>query len=300
MHVLITGGTGLIGSALTRRLLEEKHTVTILSRSPQEHSLPEGVKGVRWDGKTTAGWGGLINDVDAIVNLAGVNLGGGLWTRKRKEALLNSRVFAGQAVTEAVAQAEHKPKVLVQASAVGYYPTSGDAVLDESSPAGTDFQGSLCQQWEKSTRAVEEMGVRRVVIRSGVVLARGSLILYMFMLPFRMMVGGPVGSGRQYISWLHIDDEVEGILYLIENESSSGAYNLMSPKPVTNAEMGRTIGRVIKRPYWFPVPGFAMRLVLGELSTVVLDSWRAVPTRLQEADFVFKYPEIEPALHDLV
>lgn len=300
MHILITGGTGLIGTALTRRLLEEKHTVTILSRNPEGHSLPDGVKAVGWDGKTSAGWGSLVNEVDAIVNLAGVNLGGGLWTKKRKEALLNSRIFAGQAVTQAVAQAQHKPKVLVQASAVGYYPASGDVVLDESSPAGTDFQGSLCQKWEESTRAVEEMGVRRVITRSGVVLARGALILNMFMLPFRMMVGGPVGSGKQYISWLHIDDEVEGILYLIKNESASGAYNLMSPQPVTNAEMGRTIGRVIKRPYWFPVPGFALRLVLGELSTVVLDSWRAVPTRLQEAGFTFKYPEIEPALRNLV
>lgn len=300
MHVLITGGTGLIGTALTKRLLEENHTVTILTRNPEEHRLPEGVKAVRWDGKTTSGWGSLVDEVDAIVNLAGVNLGGGLWTRKRKEALLNSRIFAGRALVEAVSHAQHKPKVLVQASAVGYYPASGDTILDENSPAGTDFQGQLCQQWEESTRPVEDMGVRRVVTRSGVVLARGALILNMFMLPFKMMVGGPVGSGKQYISWLHLDDEVNGILYLIDHESTSGVYNLMSPQPVTNAEMGRTIGRIIKRPYWFPVPSFAMRLVLGELSSVVLDSWRAIPTRLDEAGFVFKYSELESALRDLV
>lgn len=299
MRVLITGGTGLIGTALTRRLLEEKHTVTILSRSPKAYSLPEGAKAVVWDGKTAEGWGDLVNEVDAIVNLAGVNLGGGLWTRKRKEALLNSRLSAGQAVVEAVSQAHLKPKVLVQASAVGYYQASGDAVLDENSPAGTDFQGQLCRQWEESTRPVEEMGVRRVITRSGVVFAPGALILTMFTLPFRMMVGGPVGSGKQYISWLHIEDEVNGILYLIQNDSASGPYNLMSPYPVTNAEMGKTIGRVIKRPYWFPVPSFAMRLALGELSSVVLDSWRGVPARLQEAGFVFEFPDVESALRDL-
>lgn len=299
MHVLITGGTGLIGSALCKRLLEENHTVTILSRNPEGHSLPAGATGVWWDGKTANGWGNLVNDVDVIVNLAGVNLGGGLWTRKRKAQLLESRLSAGHAVVEAVAAAQTKPRVVVQASAVGYYPGSGDAILDETCPPGTDFQSRLCQQWEDSTRAVEEMGVRRVITRSGVVFARGALILTMFMLPFRMMVGGPLGSGKQYVSWLHMDDEINGILYLIQNESASGAYNLMSPQPVTNAELGRTISRVIKRPYWFPVPSFALRLALGELSSVVLDSWRGVPARLLESGFVFKFPDVESALKDL-
>lgn len=300
MHVLITGGTGLIGKALTKRLLEENHTVTILSRNPQAYSLPAGVKAVVWDGLSANGWGHVVNETDAIVNLAGVNLGGSLWTRKRKDALLNSRINAGRAVVEAVSQADRKPQVLVQASAVGYYAASGDTILDENSPAGKDFQGQLCQQWEDSTREVENMGVRRVITRSGVVFTRGAFILTMFMLPFRMFVGGPVGSGKQYISWLHIQDEVEGILFLLQNGNTSGAFNLMSPQPVMNADLGRVISRVIKRPYWFPVPAFALRLVLGELSSVVLDSWRGIPDRLQKAGFVFKYPDVESALKDLM
>ena len=300
MHILIPGGSGLIGSALSRRLLAEGHRVTILSRNPQTVQLVPGVTAVQWDGKTTAGWGHLVEEVDAIVNLVGVNLGGGLWTRTRKEQLRSSRLFAGQAVTEAIRQAQHRPAVLVQASAVGFYPPSGDQILDETSSGGTDFQGTLCRDWEESTRAVEDMGVRRVIIRSGVVLASGALILRMFTLPFRMMVGGPLGSGKQYISWVHIEDEVKGILYLINDETAHGIYNLMSPNPVRQSELGRVIARVIHRPYWFPVPAFGLRLALGEMSTVVLDSWRAVPARLQEMGFKFNYPEIEPALFDLL
>lgn len=300
MHILITGGTGLIGTALTQRLLAENNTVTILSRDPDSHTAPRGVNVVRWDGHSAKGWGHLLNEVDGVVNLAGVNLGGGLWTRKRKEQLLNSRLSAGHAVVEAFEKAERRPKVLVQASAVGYYASNEDSILDENSRPGEDFQGRLVQQWENSTQPVEFMGVRRVITRSGVVFAPGAFLLTMFLLPFRLMVGGPIGTGRQYISWLHIEDEVEGILFLIQNEEAAGVYNLMSPEPVRNSEMGRAIGRVIKRPYWFPVPGFVMRAVLGELSTVVLGSWRGVPTRLLDLGFVFKYPNVESALRELV
>jgi len=229
-----------------------------------------------------------------------VNLGGGLWTQKRKAALLSSRVNAGKAVVEAIRQADQKPKVLIQASAVGYYAASGETEILENCPAGDDFQGSLCQQWEESTRQVEEMGVRRVIIRSGVVFEKEAFLLKMFLLPFRMLVGGPLGSGRQFISWIHIEDEINGILSLLQDDRKAGAYNLMAPQPVRNADLGRVIGRVLHRPYWFPVPGFALRAVLGELSSVVLDSWRGIPGRLLESGFTFKYPDVESALKDLV
>ncbi|MHB8857132.1 MAG: TIGR01777 family oxidoreductase [Bellilinea sp.] len=300
MHILLAGGSGLIGSALTRRLLADNHTVTVLSRNPQAHSGPQGVRFVGWDGRSAAGWGSLVNETDAIVNLAGVNLGGSLWTRKRKDALVNSRLYAGQAIMDALTQAEKRPEVLVQASAVGYYRASGDTLLDESSPPGSDFQGDLCQRWEESTRSAEELGVRRVVIRSGVVFERGAFILKMFLLPFRMFVGGPIGNGKQYISWIHINDEVNAITYLINNRDASGSFNLMSPQPVRNGDLGRMISRVLRRPYWFPVPAFAMRLALGELSTVVLDSWRGVPTRLSDLGFQFAFENAESALRDLV
>ncbi|HAL15494.1 MAG TPA: TIGR01777 family protein [Anaerolineaceae bacterium] len=300
MYILIAGGSGLIGTALTRKLLADNHTVTVLSRNPEAHSAPQGVRFVGWDGCSAAGWGSLVNETDVIVNLAGVNLGGGLWTRKRKEALVNSRLYAGQAIMDALTQAEKRPEVLVQASAVGYYRANGDTLLDESSPPGSDFQGDLCQRWEESTRSAEELGVRRVVIRSGVVFEHGAFILKMFLLPFRMFVGGSIGNGKQYISWIHINDEVNAITYLINNRDASGSFNLMSPQPVRNADLGRMIGRVLHRPYWFPVPAFAMRLALGELSTVVLDSWRGVPTRLSNLGFQFTFENAESALQDLV
>lgn len=300
MKVLITGGTGLIGTALTKRLLADNQTVVILSRNPSAHFVKGGIQLAAWDGKSAAGWGHLVNEVDAVVNLAGVNLGGGLWTQKRKAALLSSRVNAGKAVVEAIRQADQKPKVLIQASAVGYYAASGETEILENCPAGDDFQGTLCQQWEESTRQVEEMGVRRVIIRSGVVFEKEAFLLKMFLLPFRMLVGGPLGSGRQFISWIHIEDEINGILNLLQDDRKAGAYNLMAPQPVRNADLGRAIGRVLHRPYWFPVPGFALRAVLGELSSVVLDSWRGIPGRLLESGFTFKYPDVESALKDLV
>lgn len=300
MNVLITGGTGLIGTALSRRLVAENHSVTILSRTPESHQAAPGTRLIGWDGRTPAGWGSLVNEVDAIVNLAGVNLGGGLWTAARKRQLTESRLNAGAAVVEAVRQAENKPAVLLQASAIGYYRASGDGIIDETNPAGKDFQGDLCQRWEYSTKPVEEMGVRRVITRSGVVFARGALILNMLMLPFRMFVGGPVGGGKQYISWIHVQDEIDGMLFLLQNPEARGAYNLMAPQPIQNSDMGRVISRTIHRPYWFPVPAFAIRLALGELSSVVLDSWRGVPARLMNAGFKFRYEDAESALKDLV
>ncbi|HEY4692455.1 MAG TPA: TIGR01777 family oxidoreductase [Bellilinea sp.] len=300
MHILIAGGSGLIGTALSKHLLAEGHSVTVLSRNPQAHSALQGVTMVRWDGKTKEGWGHLLNETDAVVNLAGVNLGGGLWTKNRKAKLIGSRLNAGAAIVAAFQAAEHKPEVLLQAAANGYYSPSGDDILTESDPPGTGFQSDLCQRWEQSTQPVEAMGVRRVVTRSGVVFARGALLLNMFLLPFRMFVGGPIGSGRQYLPWIHIDDEVAAFKYLLTNQETSGAYNLMSPQPVRNSDLGHAISRVLKRPYWFPVPGFALKLVLGKMSSVVLDSWRCMPARLTESGFQFKYSDVEAALRDLL
>ena len=300
MHILIAGGSGLIGTALSKHLLAEGHSVTVLSRNPQAHSALQGVTMVRWDGKTKEGWGHLLNETDAVVNLAGVNLGGGLWTKNRKAKLIGSRLNAGAAIVAAFQAAEHKPEVLLQAAANGYYSPSGDDILTESDPPGTGFQSDLCQRWEQSTQPVEAMGVRRVVTRSGVVFARGALLLNMFLLPFRLFVGGPIGSGRQYLPWIHVDDEVAAFKYLLTNQETSGAYNLMSPQPVRNAELGHAISRVLKRPYWFPVPGFALKLILGKMSSVVLDSWRCMPARLTESGFQFKFPDVEAALRDLL
>jgi uncharacterized protein (TIGR01777 family) len=301
MRVVITGGTGLIGRALAADLAADSHEVILLSRAPGwVAGLPAGVRAAGWDGQTAAGWGPLADGAQAIVNLAGENLGAGRWTAERKRRIRASRLNAGQAVVEAVRAAGRAPRVVVQSSAVGYYGPQGDQELAEGAPPGNDFLARLCVEWEASTAPVEAMGVRRVVIRSGVVFHASDGALPRMLLPFKLFVGGPLGSGRQWLSWMHIADEVAAIRFLIEKEEAAGAFNLAAPHPLTNAEFGRVVGRVLGRPAWIPAPAFALRLVLGEMATMVLDGQRAVPRRLLALGFAFRFPEAEAALRDLL
>lgn len=302
MRIIITGGTGLIGRALMHSLAQDGYEVIILSRSPRQSGpVPQTVRFVQWDGKTADGWGELADGAEAIVNLAGANIAGEgflptRWTPARKKLIIDSRVFAGKAVTEAAQRAQNKPKVIVQASAVGYYGARGDEDLSESAPPGKDFTGESCQLWEASTQEVEAMGVRRVVIRTGVVLSGDGGALPRMALPFKLFAGGPLGSGKQQFSWIHIADEVKAIRFLIENSSASGPYNLTAPNPLTNRDFARILGRVLGRPSLLPTPGFAFKIMFGEVSTVLLDGQRVVPARLLEAGFRFDYPEAENAL----
>ncbi len=305
MRVIITGGTGLIGRALAASLAADGHEVIVLSRAPERAaSLPAGVRAERWDGVSAAGWGGLADgDVPggvAIVNLAGENLGEGRWTAERKARFLTSRLNAGQAVVEAIRAAGTKPAVLIQSSAVGYYGPHGDEPVTERTSAGADYLGRLAVQWEASTQEAEALGVRRPVIRTGVVLSARSGALPRLMLPFRFFAGGPLGSGRQWIPWIHLDDEVRAIRFLIERPEASGPFNLCAPNPVTNREMAQTLGRVLGRPAFFPVPALALRLMLGKMATVVLDGQRELPQRLLDLGFTFRFPNLQPALKDLV
>ncbi len=300
MKWILAGGTGLIGTALCKQLLAEGEQVWVLSRNPQPSGLPAGAEGWRWDGRTPDGWGHLVEEADYIACLAGENLGAGRWTASRKRAFYTSRVEPGQAIVEAVRRANHKPRAVLQASAVGYYGNSGDTVLTEQSPAGPDYLSQLVVDWENSTGGLEGLGLRRVITRTGIVLARGGEILNKFRLPFRFFVGGPLGSGRQWLPWIHLQDQISAMISLMRNESAQGVYNLTGPNPVRNAEFGKALGQVMRRPYWMPVPAFALRLALGEMSQMVLEGQRAVPARLLESGFSFKYPELEPALRDLL
>ncbi len=301
MRVIITGGTGLIGRALAADLAAGGHEVILLSRAPERVTgLPTGGRAVGWDGHTAAGWGPLADGARAIVNLAGENLGAARWTAERKRRIRDSRLNAGQAVVQAVQAAGRVPRVVVQASAVGYYGPQGDQELAEEAPPGSDFLARLCVEWEASTAPVEAMGVRRVVIRSGVVLHAMEGALPRMLLPFKLFVGGPLGSGRQWISWMHIADEAAAIRFLIEKEEAAGAFNLTTPHPLTNADFGRVVGRVLGRPAWMPAPAFALRLALGEMATVVLDGQRVVPRRLLALGFAFRFPEAEAALRNLL
>jgi uncharacterized protein (TIGR01777 family) len=306
MRVLITGGTGLIGRALVSKLAEGGHEVVVLSRSPErKRDLVPGAQIVGWDAKTAEGWGHLADGADAIVNLAGTNLSGKgfppkRWTPERKESILQSRLKAGRAVVEAVERAAQKPGVVVQASAVGYYGPRGDEILLESSPPGDDWEARVCIAWEASTAPVEQMGVRHVITRSGVVFSAEGGAFPMLLIPFRLFAGGPMGSGKQWISWVHIEDEVRATQHLIENQDASGVYNLMAPNPVRNRTLAHAIGGVMHRPSFIPVPGPALRLALGEVSTTVLGSQRAVPEHLRAEGFDFKYTQVEQAVKDLL
>jgi uncharacterized protein (TIGR01777 family) len=306
MRILITGGTGLIGQLLVSKLVADGDEVIVLSRSPEKkRDLVPGAQIIGWDAKTAAGWGHLADGADAIVNLAGTNLAGKgflpkRWTPERKESILQSRLRSGHAVVEAVERAAQKPGVVVQASAIGYYGPSGDEILLESSPPGDDFLARVCIAWEETTAPVEAMGVRRAIIRTGFVLSDKGGGFPTLLIPFKLFAGGPMGSGEQWVSWIHIEDEVRVIQYLIENQDASGIYNLTAPNPVRNRTLANVIGAVMGRPSFVPVPGPALRLALGEVANTVLDGQRAVPEHLRAAGFDFKYTEVEQAVKDLL
>lgn len=307
MRVIITGGTGLIGRALAQSLAADGHEVIVLSRSPQQKQdrLPAGVRVVQWDGRTAQGWGDLANGADAIVNLAGESIGGTSfppprWTAARKQRILQSRLNAGAAVVEAVRNAKQKPRVVIQSSGVGYYGDGGDTLLSENSPAGSDFAARVCVDWEQATAPVEALGVRRVVMRTAVVLDMQNAAFNSLVLQSRLFAGGPLGSGRQYFAWIHRDDMVRAIRFFIENPETSGVYNVGAPSPVTNREAIRALGRILRRPAFLGVPAFALRLLLGEVSDVVLYGQRVSAARLQEAGFSFQYTDFEAAARSLL
>jgi uncharacterized protein len=302
MHVLVTGGTGMIGSALVRSLAQDGHRVTVLSRSPErkQNGMDGNVQTVGWDARTAQGWGELADGADAIVNLAGSGISDGRWTAARKQLILESRVNAGRAVMEAIRAASQKPEVLVQISGVGYYGPSGDRILTEEAPLGNDFLARVCFEWEASTAGARQLGVRRPVARTGVVLSSKGGALPKMRLPFQFLVGGPLGSGKQYFPWIHIDDQIRAIRFLIDNKDADGPYNVAAPNPPTNAEFSRDLGKAMGRPSLMPVPGFALKALFGEMSTVLLDGQRVSPQRLQNAGFDFSYVDAVPAIQDIL
>lgn len=302
MRIMITGGTGLIGSALSRSLIESGNEVTVLTRSPgrRQAQASEGINFEEWDGETVGGWGQQVSKVDAIVNLAGAGIAEGRWTPARKEQIRGSRTRSGQALVSAIQDSGTVPKLLIQSSAVGYYGPGDDQVITEDTSPGSDFLAGVCKDWEASTEQVESLGVRRVVIRTGVVLSAQGGALPRMTMPFRLFAGGPLGSGKQYFPWIHIEDEVAAIRFFLEDEQTSGPYNLAAPNPPTNKEFVRHLGQVMGRPSLMPTPSFALRTLFGEMSTVLLDGQRAVPSRLQEAGYQFIFPDPVAALRDLL
>ncbi len=298
MKILIAGGTGLIGQALLKNLIQAGNQVVVLTRS-QNRTDTASIKYVSWDARTAEPLIPIMKDIDAVINLAGDNIGEGYWTNAKKERIVNSRVKAGNALSRAIINSDHKPEVFVQASAVGYYGTSAGQQFNESSPNGSGFLSDVAKDWEASSDELDSITTRRVIVRIGVVLDSESGALPLMVLPFKLFVGGPIGNGRQYVSWIHLEDVVRAIEFVILNKSLSGPVNLTAPTACTNAEFGKVIGKVLLRPYWFPTPGFALKLVLGEKSTLVLDGQNVNPKKLVEHGFKFSYPDLENALRNI-
>lgn len=301
MRVLIIGGTGLIGRALAASLIADGHTVLVSSRSPAKvRDMPAGVELVEWDTQSPAPLAPALEGTGAVVNLVGESLADGRWSAARKQRILDSRVQSGRLLTAAIQAAVTQPAVLIQSSAVGYYGPHGDEVITESAPPGADFPAHVCFQWESSTAPVEKLGVRRAVIRTGLVLSKEGGALPQILLPFKFYTGGKVGSGKQYWPWIHIEDEVRAIRFLIDTPSATGPFNLTAPNPVTAAEFAKTVGQVMKRPDFLPAPAFAFKLAFGEMSTILLEGQRAVPEMLEALGFQFSFATLEAALANLL
>ncbi|MGB1252856.1 MAG: TIGR01777 family oxidoreductase [Candidatus Promineifilaceae bacterium] len=298
--VIITGGTGLIGKALAANLSND-YDVVVLSRNPKKHasSMP-GIKIVQWDAVSADGWGEHADGAHAIINLAGAGIADARWSPPRKEMIINSRVNAGKAVVEAIKQATNKPQILLQASAVGFYGDREAEVLDETSAVGSGFLAEVVDQWETSTAAVEAMGVRRAVMRIGIVLSNDGGALPKLVMPFTMFAGGGLGSGEQWMSWIHEFDLVRSIRALMENSASNGVYNMTAPSPIENITMARKIGTVMGKPSLLSVPAISLKLLMGEMSAVVLEGQRVLPKRLLGQGYRFLYSDAETALRNLL
>jgi len=295
MNVMIAGGSGFLGNALTKSFLADGHKVFILTRGA---SVTSGAQAVKWDAKTTSGWGQLVNEMDVIIHLAGRTLASFPWTAATKRDFHDSRILPGLALGQAILEADHRPCIFIQQSGINHYGLHGD-IADEATPPADDFLAQLTVQWEAATKSVEELGVRRVVIRSAVVLGKGEGLLPLMALPVKLFVGGPLGGGKFSIPWIHINDWIGAVRYLIANENARGAYNLIAPTPTSSADFYRALASVLHRPYWFPTPAFLLRTFLGEMSVLVVEGRFALPKRLTESGYRFQFEAAHEALSDL-
>lgn len=298
--ILITGGTGLIGKPLVDHLLQKGHTIHLLSRQEGNDGRP-GVKTFVWDVYKRTIDPKCIAGVDAIVHLAGESIAGKPWTKERKKKIIESRTESIGMICDLLRKSTNHPcKTLISASAIGFYSDRGDELMTEKDKANTDFQAQCCIAWERAADEGSNLGLRVVKLRTGIVLAAGGGAYPQLAKPVKMGIGAPLGSGRQWISWIHLDDAVGMYEFALENEDCKGVYNMVAPTPLTNKELTRAIARSYKKPLWAPrVPGFVLRVVLGEMSAVVLASTKVSAEKIQKAGFQFQFPDIGRALEDV-
>lgn len=307
MKIVIAGGTGFLGSPLAEVYAEEGHEVRVLTRglAPGEsrHDSGTGVPGVTrlgWLPNGESGpWAEALHGADAVINLAGESIADGRWTPPRKAALRDSRILATRSLVAAVTAAKATPRVFVSGSAVGYYGARGDQPLTEASPPGDDFLASLCVDWEQEARRAAPSGTRLALLRTGIVIERSGGALAKMLTPFKLFAGGPMGSGRQYMSWIHRLDWLELVRWIVETPDVSGPINATAPHPVTNRHFSRALGRALHRPALVPVPGFALKIALGEMADSLVTGQRVIPERAKTLGFHFRYPEIEQAFRGI-
>lgn len=296
MKIFITGGTGLIGSRLVASLLEKNHQITVYTRNAVKAILKLGEK-VEYCSSLDVP--GLLEGYDAVINLAGESIGEGRWSDERKKRLIGSRVNTTQKLADLINNSNNRPSVFISGSATGYYGAQGDNILTEESSYHDEFTHELCKEWEARAMQAGSDATRVCILRTGVVLASEGGMLPKMSLPFKLGLGSILGKGSQYISWIHIDDMVNGIIFLLENANARGAFNMTSPKPVTNKVFSKNLARALHRPCLFKVPGFVISTVMGEASTLVLDGQRVIPQKLKNLGFRFLFEDIDKALDDV-
>jgi uncharacterized protein (TIGR01777 family) len=295
MKVLIAGGSGFLGTALKNSLIKANHNVFILTRRASKDAYE-----IQWDGKTPNGWGSLVNDMDAVVNLTGFGLEHWPWTKRQKQRFVDSRVVPGLALVSAIQNTARRPRVFLQTSGINRYGLRGEGIADESTPPADDFLGQLTVKWEDATQPVEELGVRRVIARNAVVLARSDGLFPLMALAPRLFVGGKFGNGKQAMPWIHVVDQANAMRFLLENENARGPFNLISPEPTSNAEFMRAICKTLHRPYWFHVPRFLLKVMLGEMSVLLTEGRYSQPKRLIELGLQFQFGKLENAMENLL
>ncbi|MDN4492562.1 TIGR01777 family oxidoreductase [Ureibacillus aquaedulcis] len=298
MKVVIAGGSGFIGSKLSNLLISEGHEIVILTR--KENGASKGIKYVKWLEEGTAPETELAN-VDAFINLAGASINDGRWTEQHQEQIYNSRMEATDELLRIIEALPQKPSTFINASAIGIYPVSLNAEYTENSTiTPNDFLGRTVYDWENKAKLLEKYGIRTILMRLGVVLGKDGGALPLMALPYKLFAGGTVGSGKQWVSWIHVMDVVRAISFALNNTRLNGPVNVTSPSPLRMGEFGKTIGSVLNRPHWFPAPAIMMKLALGQKSKLVLEGQKVLPKVLMEEGFYFDFPNLDLALKDLL
>lgn len=300
--ILISGATGLIGKKLSEELIRGGKEISVLSRNEKKarEILPAAKECVKWDYRSTNDYKNVFQLKDAVIHLAGANVAGKRWTDSYKKEIRDSRVLSTKSIVDTIEKLEQKPKVFIHASAIGIYGEQGENTATEDTGVGNDFLAEVCDEWETEAKRVDDLGVRRVTLRFGVVLDKNGGALGKMIPPFKFFVGGHIGNGEQWFSWIHIDDVVNVIIKAIDDESYNGEYNLTAPNPVRMRKFAKTLGKVLHRPSIFPVPAFILKLIMGEAADSILASQKVLPEKLMKEGYSFQFSNLESALQNIL